>query len=165
MGLTILRFSPMNAFSKLDLPTLGRPIIATLISSLSLTTSSGAGRCLTNSSNNSPVPLPWIPDIGIGSPKPRFQNSAASDRPNLEPSHLFTASSTGIFCRRNQPPSCSSASVIPAIPSTTKITAADSRMAISACSRIIGKNSVSSSNTNPPVSTTWNSCAPQKHSR
>ena len=42
MGLTMARFSPQMAFSRLDLPTLGRPMIASWIgSSLSFSPTTG----------------------------------------------------------------------------------------------------------------------------
>ena len=43
IGLTMARFSPKKAFNKLDFPTLGRPIMATLIS-FSSSISSMAGK-------------------------------------------------------------------------------------------------------------------------
>ena len=63
IGLTIARFSPQTALSRLDLPTLGRPMIASWIGSSSSTSGVG-GRWVSRASSSSAVPAPWMADTG-----------------------------------------------------------------------------------------------------
>mmetsp|Transcript_54303 Transcript_54303/g.140223 ORF Transcript_54303/g.140223 Transcript_54303/m.140223 type:complete len:313 (+) Transcript_54303:809-1747(+) len=159
---TIARSVPVSRLSREDLPTFGRPRIATRSSSSasppSLSALSG-GSGLTSSSITSPMPVPCSPLTGHGVPRPRDQKSAAWSSPSTVDSHLFTASTTGTFCRRRKAAICSSSTVRPDLPSTTTSTEEASDMAIMACWRICGRNTScsSSSYTIPPVSTTVNS--------
>ena len=68
---TITRSSFNIEFTKLDLPTLGRPIKLNLIESSSSVSLESSGNISTILSNKSPIPVPCEPDIGIGSPKPK----------------------------------------------------------------------------------------------
>ena len=65
----ITRSSPKIVLIKLDLPTLGRPIRENLILSSS-SSSSSTLKFLQTSSSKSPIPSPWDPEIGNGSPNP-----------------------------------------------------------------------------------------------
>ena len=62
--LTILLFSPKILFTKDDFPTLGFPIIATFMYSLSSSFSSFSGRCSYIASSTSPIPFACADDIG-----------------------------------------------------------------------------------------------------
>ena len=66
---TITRFSPKMALTNEDLPTFGRPIKLNLMESSSSLVAS-LGNSLIILSSKSPVPIPWVPATGIGSPKP-----------------------------------------------------------------------------------------------
>ena len=68
---TIIRFSPKMRLVRLDLPTLGRPMMATGMRSSS-TTVSEKSRWAQTASSRSPVPWPWTADTGITSSKPRL---------------------------------------------------------------------------------------------
>ena len=72
MSDTIARFTPLILFTSDDLPTLGFPMIATLIISSSSSSSSHSGRYLSTSSSKSPVPCPCDAETATGSPKPRL---------------------------------------------------------------------------------------------
>ena len=69
MSLTIALFSPSILFTSDDFPTLGFPIIATLIYSSSSSFSSFSGKFSYILSNTSPIPIAFAADIGYGSPK------------------------------------------------------------------------------------------------
>ena len=68
---TITRSSPKIALVSDDFPTLGLPIIEKRISS-SANSSSVKSNFLITSSNKSPIPIPWLPETGIGSPIPKL---------------------------------------------------------------------------------------------
>ena len=167
---TMLRSRPRSRFRRLDLPTLGRPTSATRYTGFcawrrSSSSVGGAGKVAHIASSASATPLPWMPDMGNGSPRPSFQNSA---EPRLcPPSHLFTATKTGgrspSGMERRKRAMDSSIAVTPARPSTTKRIALASSIAIIACCRIpeAKRWSSSSSKTRPPVSTTLKRCSPQ----
>ena len=69
MGVTMLRSTPVRALIIDDLPTLGRP--TTAMRGRSEVSSSLGFMSFTSSSSSSPVPEPFIPEIGYISPKPR----------------------------------------------------------------------------------------------
>ena len=119
---TTARSSPTRRLNRVDLPTLGRPTMATengfpasrapparqigpIVGPPRLGASSGSGgSCSTMMSSSSPLPRPCSADTGIGSPSPSRVKSQASDS-RLASSTLFTASSTGLAtaaARRNQ---------------------------------------------------------------
>mmetsp|Transcript_4378 Transcript_4378/g.9594 ORF Transcript_4378/g.9594 Transcript_4378/m.9594 type:complete len:214 (+) Transcript_4378:181-822(+) len=134
---TIARSVPVSRLSNDDLPTLGRPRMATLSVGLPsrspAATCAGGGSGLTSSSITSPIPVPCSPLTGHGVPMPRLQKSAACTSPSTVDSHLFTASTMGTFCRRKKAEICSSSTVRPAWPSTTKRTEDAASSAIMAC--------------------------------
>ena len=67
---TITLSSFKIALVKEDLPTFGLPIKEKwMISSFSFC--SNLGKSSNILSNKSPIPIPWAPDTGIGSPKPK----------------------------------------------------------------------------------------------
>lgn len=69
---TITLFSWRIVLTKLDLPTLGRPIIAKLtFSFFSVWIYFGSLAIII--SNKSPKPIPWLADTKIGSPKPTLK--------------------------------------------------------------------------------------------
>ncbi|MNJ62745.1 hypothetical protein D3C77_585970 [compost metagenome] len=70
--LTITRSSPRSALTSDDLPTFGRPISATRMTSSSYSSSSSSGRLSVIASSKSPTPVPWLPDTPMGSPNPRL---------------------------------------------------------------------------------------------
>ena len=72
MSETMHRFSPATRFTKEDLPTLGLPMTATLMTSPSGSSSSPWGRLSSTRSSRSPVPWPWTEDTITGSPRPRL---------------------------------------------------------------------------------------------
>ena len=139
---TITRSSPSSAFRRLDLPTFGRPRIATRIaSSPTCCAAARPGAASTIASSRSPVPWPCSAEIGIGSPRPSRWNSSAS------------ASCGGVvdLVREQRAPACararriaassSSPGVIPACASTTNRTRSASAIAArawSAIERVIG---------------------------
>ena len=91
---TITRSRPTSAFRSDDLPTFGRPRMATRIASSPTGRSSRPGSRATISSRRSPVPWPCSAEIGIGSPSPRRWNSSASAS-RRGSSSLFASTSTG----------------------------------------------------------------------
>ena len=62
MSVTMYLSSPMSALIKEDFPAFGRPTTANLGKVFSVSPCSG--KTLTNSSSNSPVPLPLIAETG-----------------------------------------------------------------------------------------------------
>ena len=68
---TMTRSWPRIWFSRLDLPTLGLPMMATLMRSSSSSSASSSGNCSTQASSRSPVPWPWMAETSMGSPRPR----------------------------------------------------------------------------------------------
>ena len=90
---TIVRSAPISALKSDDLPTFGRPRIATRIASSSghVTAPTSPGSRSSTSSSRSPVFEPCSPEIGNGSPKPSRWNSSASD--SCDGSSILFASS------------------------------------------------------------------------
>ena len=70
--LTMTRCSPRIRLVRLDLPTLGLPMMATWITSLSSSSSVSGGKYCRQASSRSPVPWPWTADTAMGSPRPRL---------------------------------------------------------------------------------------------
>mmetsp|Transcript_8771 Transcript_8771/g.26590 ORF Transcript_8771/g.26590 Transcript_8771/m.26590 type:complete len:275 (-) Transcript_8771:644-1468(-) len=95
MSHTMERSSPTIALSRLLLPTLGRPTMATLsgASSLGSSVSSerGGGKAAASASSISPVPDPEMADTGSGS-SPSSQNSDAMRSACAWLSHLLATS-------------------------------------------------------------------------
>mmetsp|Transcript_36735 Transcript_36735/g.90714 ORF Transcript_36735/g.90714 Transcript_36735/m.90714 type:complete len:411 (+) Transcript_36735:593-1825(+) len=183
-SLTMVRGSPASWFSRLLLPTLGRPMMATLsgppsVSSTCQSSSGGggAGRLFTRFSISSPVPVPEMADTASGVVPPRLQKSMICSSPLVELSHLFTARCSGVveWKRRIQPKISMSAVVRPCWPSVTMISACASRTASAAWlstmpGRISTPPMVSTEGaslgfpgrlSSPPVSTIMNSVSPQ----
>ena len=146
------RVSPSSAFRSDDLPTFGRPRIATRIASSPTIPSSRPGSCATTSSSRSPVPWPWRAESGTGSPSPSRWNSTAS-RSRRGSSILFASTITGLPETRRIVASSSSPGVIPARASTTKRTRSASPIAVFACSAMWRPNGPVSASSTPPVST------------
>ena len=73
-GSTTIRSSPRSAFTIDDLPTLGRPTIATL-GGESPASADRSGSRATTASSRSPMPVPFSAEMASGSPRPRRKNS------------------------------------------------------------------------------------------
>jgi len=139
-GDTIDRSAPASALSRLLLPTLGRPMMATATgASPAAAASSGraGGSAATRRSSRSPEPEPLMADTATGS-RPSAQKSAACTSASATFSHLLTASSTGVpgCVRRSQAAISSSAAVTPACPSTTMTSTSASAAPAAACRSI-----------------------------
>ena len=137
MSCTTARSSPISRLNSVDLPTFGRPTIATPgiggPSSLDLLGAARPrGSSSTSSSSRSPVPRPCSAVTGNGSPRPSDTNSQMSPRRDSL-STLFATSSTGRFARRSHSATFASSSVTPTVASTTRSTASASRTARSIC--------------------------------
>ncbi len=117
------RSSPSSAFRRLDLPTFGRPRIATRTASS--VASGGAlprsSSSATSRSRRSPVPYPWRADIATGSPRPSRWNSSAP-RSDAGLSSLLASTTTGFRERLRMSAISSSPGVTPVLLSTTKRT-------------------------------------------
>ena len=111
---TTTRFSPASRLSRLDLPTLGFPTIATRRGPRSGSKSCGgaSGSAASTASSRSPLPRPCRAETGIGSPSPRFQRAADSASIRWS-STLLAARTTGFPDRRKILTTVSSASVMP----------------------------------------------------
>ena len=152
---TMTRSRPTSAFRSDDLPTFGRPRIATLIASSPTGRSARPGSRPTISSRRSPEPCPCSAEIGIGSPSPSRWNSSAS-RSRRGSSSLFARTSTGRRDKRRISASSSSPGVMPAFASTTKSTRSASSTASRACAAICFPNGPESMRSTPPVSMSRN---------
>src|SRR4051812_8974055 len=153
---TRTRSWPSRRFRRLDLPTFGRPRIATRTASSPTGARPPPGSRSTMVSSRSPVPCPWRPESGTGSPRPSRWNSSAFAS-WAGSSILFAIRITGLRERRRMPAISSSPGVMPDCASTTKRTRSASAIAACACSampRVIGDGSAMST---PPVSTSRNS--------
>ena len=155
ISLTISRSRPRSALTRLDLPTFGRPRIATRIASSDREgRPAGASRSssATTRSSRSPEPVPCWPEMGIGSPSPsRCSSSASGSWPGS--SILFARTSTGLCASRRIWATSSSPGVTPARASTTKSTRSASPTASRACCAIARVRGVGSAMSTPPVST------------
>mmetsp|Transcript_16392 Transcript_16392/g.49132 ORF Transcript_16392/g.49132 Transcript_16392/m.49132 type:complete len:285 (+) Transcript_16392:1604-2458(+) len=182
MLLTMDLSLPVMALTRLLLPTLGRPTMATAISDLSTSSSSalgGGGSALTRASMRSPVPVPLMALMAMGE-WPSAQKSAACSSALPTFSHLFTARMTGFLgcVLRSQDTTSSSAPVIPVWPSTTNMRTFASSIPAAACLSIaVGSSteeisrmallccasgSLAASDIRPPVSIMTNSRSPQE---
>ena len=155
ISLTISRSRPRSALTRLDLPTFGRPRIATRIaSSDSEGRPGGASRSSSTRmrSSRSPLPIPCSAEIGIGSPSPSRCSSSANGS-WLGSSILFASTSTGLCASRRICATSSSPGVTPAHASTTKSTRSASATASRACCAIARVSGAGSAMSTPPVST------------
>src|SRR5215218_6576558 len=148
---TITRSSPSSAFSRLDLPTFGRPRTATRIASSPTSCGPLPGSIVTTASSRSPVPWPCWAESGTGSPSPSRWNSKASASCRGS-SILLASKSTGLRARRRIAASSSSPGVIPARASTTNRIRSASAIAACACSATERVMGVGSAMSTPPVS-------------
>ena len=85
------RSSPISRLKRVDLPTLGRPTMATAgvpSSSDSAGSAGSSGKRATTVSKRSPVPRPWMALTMNGSPRPSRENCQASAS-RLSPSTLL----------------------------------------------------------------------------
>src|ERR1035438_9891929 len=125
-GETMARSSPVSALSRVDLPTFGRPMMATLIPA-------GAGGAVGSSAGASPRANPWVTrssrastpmpcsdDTGNTSAMPSPKNSLVRPSRSCE-SILLTASETGLPRRLSIRARSRSLPVISARPSTRKM--------------------------------------------
>ena len=152
---TTARCSPASLFSRLDLPTFGRPISATRRGPDCSCRSGGAsGSASSTRSSRSPLPRPCMALTMTGSPRPRDHSDMASDS-LLASSTLFAASTTGLPDLRSTFATASSASVAPTRASTTNSTASARPTAIFACSATWAARPCARAS-QPPVSTTVN---------
>ena len=153
-GETMDRSSPTMRFSKVDLPTLGRPMIATstasgAVSSVAFSASSCVSANATSSKSSTPVPC----SAAIGNTgTPNRWNAAAFASCDIA-STLFAATTNGFPVARSSRASSSSRGVSPAWLSTTSTSSAALLMAMCACRKISCGISALSSGTIPPVST------------
>ena len=162
---TMTRSSPTSRFRSEDLPTFGRPRMATrtAASSTSGGRSGASSRSRsTTSSRRSPVPCPWRLEIANGSPRPsRWNTWITSSRAGS--STLFATSSTGLRERRSRSAISSSPGVMPCLASTRKSTRSASSTAARACSAIRCVIADSSATSIPPVSTRTKRERPHSH--
>ncbi len=167
MSCTMARSSPRSLLKSVDLPTLGRPMMATLgvpgsrsplappsrlasSAPRSVPSGSGTGSSATTSSRRSPVPRPCRELTGYGSPRPRETNSQMA-KSRLAPSTLFTTSRTGGPALRITLAAAMSSSVTPVVTSTTMRMTSASARARSAWSLTLASRT-SPAASQPPVS-------------
>ena len=156
ISLTISRSRPRSALTRLDLPTFGRPRIATRIaSSGSEGRPAGASR-----SSSATIAVEQVaaararagPRSGSGR-RARAGAARARAAPALGSSILFASTSTGLCDSRRICATSSSPGVTPARASTTKRTRSASSTASRACCAIARVSGVGSAMSTPPVST------------
>src|SRR5918993_303893 len=164
---TTARSSPVSRLNSVDLPTLGRPTIATATPAVPMpslfsvstgassngTTSSApsSGKNVTAASSRSPVPRPCRALTGYGSPRPRVSRSHTAGSWAVS-STLFATSRTGLPDRRATSATWASSSVTPTMASTTSRTTSASASAFSDCLLTLASRSVPPT-VHPPVST------------
>ena len=157
MSCTIERSSPSSRLKSVDLPTLGRPMMATrgvpgVRSALAAQPlardvvgtprpSRPGGKRPTTSSSRSPVPRPCRELTGKGSPSPRETNSQACAS-RAASSTLLATRRTGGPERRMTSAAARSSSVTPVVTSTTMRTTSASARARSACSLTLASSVV-----------------------
>ena len=161
MSCTTERSSPINRLNKVDLPTFGRPTIATpgtpFDSASSLSPISPSMSCCSSGSismtrsSRSPVFRLWRAETPMGSPKPKDTNSQISGS-RRGVSILFTARTTRVFDRRRIDAILVSSSVIPVVPSTTRTIKSESPIAFSLWADTLSSSSLPEG-IQPPVST------------
>jgi hypothetical protein len=153
---TITRSWPRNALTSDDLPTFGRPMMASRTrSSSSAGEPSSGGSSSTRRSSRSPVPSPCAAETAIGSPSPSAWNSCAS---GMSPgaSILLATTITGTSPRRRMFATSWSPGRRPARASTTNRATWASASAVRAWSWIETASGSSSSRSTPPVSMSVN---------
>ena len=159
------RSSPTSAFTSVDLPTLGRPTMATRgqRSRSSSSCSSSSGNSSSTASMSSRMPSPCAAEIDTGKPRPSCWKSAEAVS-GCMPSALLTA----IHIRGRSLRNCSamrrSSGVSPARASVRKITASASAIACWVCFAISAKMPSVVRGSSPPVSTTWYGRLPSRPS-
>ena len=159
---TTTRSSPVRRLNSVDLPTLGRPTMATpRMRGSSSVASSGAASSLdssgsmpTSRSSRSPVPRPCRALIEAGSPRPNDSSSqlAASC---TRSSTLLATTITVSERPRSRAATLASSSVTPTVASTTNRTASAAAMAASLCRDTLSSRE-SPPTSQPPVSTSVN---------
>ena len=162
---TITLSSPSSRFTRVDLPTFGRPTIATVMprSVGSSPSSSGCdgngGRAARIASPSCPMPRLCAAETGTASPKPS-SNSSSSRSSSRTPSALLATSSTGRPCLRSSAAISWSSGVTPSRRSTRNSARS---LSSSACrtwpvmsARIEGSKSPP---TRPPVSISEKACS------
>jgi len=160
----ITRSSPRIVFTSVDLPTLGRPTKATLI------TSGRSRSALVSTGVSSSVPStpvarssacsmsgrtfsPCAAEIATGSPRPSSWNSATV-RSGARPSALFTARITGRPALRRRSAITLSWGVRPSRASTMNSTISASAIAWRVCRAMAWRIPLVALGSKPPVSTT-----------
>ena len=162
MSVAITRSSPISRLTSVDLPTLGRPIIAMRMESSSGVAASVSGsRPASTISINDSQPMPCTAAMACGSPQPRRWNSAPTT-PGSRPSALLTARNSGLPARSSRRATYWSSVVSPARPSTTRMTRSASDTARSVCSRIRVSTPALGVAITPPVSTTMQGTGPTR---
>src|SRR6266851_3648771 len=157
-GLTRARSSPSSALSSDDLPTFGRPMMASRSAFSSAGgSSSGGGSASSTLSRKSPTPIPCWAETSEGSAKPSSRISCAKCR-SLGESALFAATTTR---RRERRRSCAisrSTAVRPCRTSSkSTMTSAWSIATFVCASMAAWDESFALSRSSPAVSTTVNS--------
>jgi hypothetical protein len=148
---TRTRSWPASLFSSVDLPTLGRPMIARRGSAGFSSASPRSGSCSTRASRKSPVPRPCRALIICGCPRPSFHKWSRSSS-CLGLSTLLAQNTKGVPARNRSRATAMSSSVTSLVASATNTTTSAPPMAISACSRMPRVSSSSGLNSHPPVS-------------
>ena len=168
MSWTTDRSSPTSRLKSVDLPTFGRPTMATrgVSGAISRDSSSSHGatsssrtearspRRSSTTSSRSPARRPCNALTGMGSPRPRAKKSHISrSRPSL--SALFATTITSTPLRRNHAAISSSWLTVPTLASTTSNTRSAELTAASTCLLTFSSRS-SPPGIQPPVSTMVN---------
>ena len=148
-GSTRTRSSRSSMFTIEDLPTLGRPTMATRVPGAGGSLAR-LGRSATTSSSRSPMPKPFSEETGSGSPSPR---RSAVSAVWLTSSTLLTTRRLFAWRRRRSRAIATSRSVTPVLTSTMKSTASANSMAISAWRRTRASRPSAAPGRKPPVST------------
>ena len=130
------RSSPSQVLIRVDLPTLGRPATASLmtVGSSGSPSSSGSGRCKGASAMSTSVRMPWPceAETGSTSPRPSSKNSE-SCTPSVMPSALLAVSTVGLPSLRRYFAMSWSWAFSPARASTTNTTTSASATAWRVC--------------------------------
>ena len=113
---TTTRSPPANLFSRLDLPTFGRPTQChpAQVRRAGPRPPACTGSAASTASSRSPLPRPCSAETGNGSPRPRIHSAAASASPRSS-STLLAASTTGLPERRSSRTTASSVAVAPTV--------------------------------------------------
>ena len=130
---TITRFSETSALVNVDLPTLGRPISATLGRLVRPDSSSTFGNSVPSHNRNSATPKPVFAEMALGIPNPSSLNSAEIIS-GSKPSTLLTTTKTFWPLCRNRSAISNSSGTAPARPSVNNTRASASSITFSTCS-------------------------------